>query len=108
MPFALDAKIPLGNPPQGLVRLETVRFRLDRSKTEVQAEVAGRCSEGKDQAVEVQIELLDAGGQTIASLRGKGGIEENESGTIKAKQRLAPDQVARLSQFRLTFQTRPD
>jgi serine/threonine protein kinase len=108
IPFARDTKIPLGGPTQGLVRLDTVRFKLDRSKTEVQAEVEGYCSDGEDHAVEVQIELLDAGGQTIGWLRGKGGIEEDERGTIKAKQRLAPDGVARLSQFHLTFQARPD
>jgi serine/threonine-protein kinase len=107
-PFRFGSKIPLGAPTQGPVRLDTVLFKLDRGKTELQAEVAGHCAEGKDHTVEIQLEMLDGFGQTVTLLKGKGGIEEDENGTVKAKQKLAADQLARIASFRLTFQARPD
>ena len=100
--------IALGGVTQSLVQLDTVRFKLDRGRSELQAEVAGRCGEGKDHTVEVQLELLDASGQTVAWLKGKGGIEEGDRGTIKTKVKLSSDQLARITQFRLSFQARPD
>lgn len=90
------------------MRLDTVRFKLDKSRTELHIEVAGYCSKGHDQTVDVQLELLDADGQTIALVTAKGGIEEKDTGTIKGKQRLTPDQVAKISQFRLSFQAKKD
>jgi hypothetical protein len=35
-------------------------------------------------------------------------MEEGDSGTLKAKQRLSHDELRRISQFRVTFQSRPD
>ena len=108
VPFSLNSKITLGNPAQGPVSLQSARFKFDPRKAELQAEVEGYCQEGKDQAVEVQIEMLDAAGETLGRLSGKGTIEENETGAVKAKQRLTDALVARITQFRLTFQAKPD
>jgi hypothetical protein len=106
--FTLNSKISLGDTTQGLVRLRTVRFKIGRGKGELSAEVEGECGDGHDQVVEVELELLDAGGQTLGWLKGKGTIEENDRGTVKAKQWLDQEQLSRITQFRLTFQTRPD
>ena len=91
-----------------LVHLDSVLFKADKAKGELQAEVAGRCLKGKDHTIDVQIELLDASAHTVASLKGHGGIEEGDKGTIKAKQRLSAADVDRITQFRLTFQAKPD
>lgn len=90
------------------MRLDTVLFKVDKGRSELQAEVRGHCDEGKDHAVEIQLELLDASGQTVAWVKGKGGIEEGDDGTVKAKQKLPAEQLARLSAFRLTLKAWPD
>jgi hypothetical protein len=106
IPFVLEAKIPLGAPTQGAVRLDTVRFDLDGG--ELRAEVEGSCGEGQDHAVAVEIELLDAAGQPVGTLKGDGAIDEGEDGTIAVTQKLARGQVAKVSQFRLVFQAKPE
>jgi serine/threonine-protein kinase len=107
-PFAIGSRIALGGMRQSLVRLDTVLFKVDKGRSELQAEVRGHCDEGKDHAVEIQLELLDASGQTVAWVKGKGGIEEGDDGTVKAKQKLPAEQLARLSAFRLTLKAWPD
>jgi serine/threonine protein kinase len=106
--FALNAPIALGDLTQSLVTLRTVTFRFNRKNSELQAEVAGRCDEGKDHAVDVQLTLIDQSGDTIATLKGRGTIEEEDDGKIRAKQHLTQNVVSSVASFRITFQARPD
>ena len=108
IPFALGSPIELGDATQSLVTLQTVTFKFLPRNVELQAEVQGYCRKGKDHAVDVELELLDQGGQTVAVLKGRGTIEEKDTGKIRAKQRLTQGVVASVAAFRLTFQARPD
>jgi serine/threonine-protein kinase len=108
IPFALGARIALVDATQSLVTLDTVQFKFVAKNAELQLEVEGHCREGKDQAVDVELELLDHSGKTVAVLKGRGTIEEDDTGKIRAKQHLTQSVVASIAAFRLTFQTQPD
>jgi serine/threonine-protein kinase len=106
--FALGSPIALGEMRQAPITLLTATFKFVAKSSELQVEVAGRCDEGKDQAVDIQVELLDASGAAITTIKGRGGIEEEDEGKIRAKQHLTQSVVASIARFRLTFQTQPD
>jgi hypothetical protein len=106
--FSLGSPIALGDPTQSLVTLHSVTFKFTPKNSELQAEVAGYCSKGKDHNVEVQLALVDRDGTTVAVLKGRGDIEEKDQGRIRAKQHLTQSVVASITSFRLTFQAWPD
>jgi len=108
IPFVLGARIALVAATQSLVTLDTVIFKFVPKNAELQAEVQGHCQEGEDQAVDVRLELFDQRGQVVAVLTGRGTIEEDDTGKIRAKQHLTQSVVASIAAFRLTFQTQPD
>jgi hypothetical protein len=108
IPFALAARIALVDATQSPVTLDSVTFKFVSKNAELQAEVQGHCQEGKDQAVEVRLELFDQRGQVVAVLMGRGSIEEDDTGKIRAKQHLTQSVVGSIAAFRLTFQTQPD
>jgi len=108
IPFALAARIALVDATQSPVTLDSVTFKFVPKNAELQAEVQGHCQEGKDQAVEVRLELFDQSGQVVAVLMGRGSIEEDDTGKIRAKQHLTQSVVGSIAAFRLTFQTQPD
>ncbi len=106
--FALGTPIALGDLSQSLITLRTVTFKFNPKNAELQAEVAGHCGNGEDYAVDIQLALLDQAGDVLATLKGRGSIEEGDDGKIRTKQHLTQSVVSSITSFRLTFQARPD
>jgi hypothetical protein len=63
-------------------------------------------ADGRDLTIDIQVELLDANGAMLATLTGQGEIEENETGTIRARQRLPREVSAAIASFRVAASPR--
>ena len=64
--------------------------------------------QAEERLVELQLALLDQRGDTVATLTGRGTIEEDDDGKIRAKQTLTQSVVSSITSFRMAFQARPD
>jgi len=103
--FAAGEEITL-RVEEGVISLRSVRFTGSESK--LQASVLAFCDEGKDQLVNLEITLLDASGQTVGVLSGKGKVEEEEKAKIKLDAPVPTDKQADIASFQIAVASRPD
>jgi hypothetical protein len=90
----------------GAIRLRSIRFTGSESK--LHASVLAVADEGKDQIVKLEITLLDANGQTVGVLKGKGKVEEEDKAKIKADAPLPTDRQVDIANFQVAVSAYPD
>lgn len=104
-PFSVGSPIRLGLMREGPVTFDTARFRVDKGL--LTAEVHASCDEGEDQEVHLTVELLDETGTLISTMRGKGGVEEEDDATIKVRA-AGGNGLQNVRWFTLRATTQPD
>ena len=105
-PFSIGSSIPLGPVSVWPVTLHRARFRL--ATGQLQTEVYAICAESEDQEVSVTLQLLDELGMPLATLNVRGGVEEEDHATLKARARVPERTLALVRSFTVQASTKPD
>jgi hypothetical protein len=105
LPFVPGGEVLVGQR-DGLVTLRTIEFKV--SETKLSATALVFCDKGKDQKVDLQITLLDAEGNRVALITGKGKVEEKQKNKIRFGSKVEPGLLDAVDSFQVTLQTYPD